>query len=182
MCHGRRWMPHPQWQDTSEEGRGRKSFVLVSMLLGAIHTGLKQNFKGQFCLLSGSLLAPAFMTLFRQRRGERPLEKNNTKQAVSCCKMKLKADFLLNSFQKRGIFHRSVQKHHLFFWNVPSRWIFLKALILESTLFANNAMTLWMETGVQGSFSPCAGSLSNSPVDTKRKNKQTSKTKYNLEN
>lgn len=75
MCHGRRWMPHPQRQDTSEEGRGRKLFVLVSMLLGVIHTGLKQNFKGQFCLLSDALLAPAFMTLCRQRKGQRPSEK-----------------------------------------------------------------------------------------------------------
>lgn len=66
----------PTMGNTSDEGRGRKLFVFVSMLWEVVHTGLKQNSKGQCCLL---FWLPARTCLYDPlctKKGARGLRRN----------------------------------------------------------------------------------------------------------
>lgn len=103
-------MPYQQWVTQATGGIGHKLFVFASMLLEAVHTGLNKTLKVSSVCSSGSQLAPAFMTLCVQRRGQEAFGKTNTKQAISWSEVKLRLTFLLNSYQRKDILHKSSSK------------------------------------------------------------------------
>lgn len=114
-------MPHPQWEGTSEEGRGRKLFALVTMLLGAIHTGLKQNVKGQFCLLfwAPCLHLPVWPSIYKGR-GKRPLEKPIPSRLFPAVKWSQGWTFCWIHTKEGVFFIGLAPKHELFLVKFPA--------------------------------------------------------------
>lgn len=144
------------------------------MLLEALHAGLIQNFKGQFCLFSVSLLAPAFMTLCRQRRGQRSLKKSTANRLFSAIKWSQGLTFCWIHFKEETFFVDLVPIRDLLYFGKFPAGEFSGSSNLRKHIIRND--TEWRLES-KAVFLPMQEVWATPSADTKRKNKQTKQNK-----
>lgn len=100
----------PTMGDTSDRGHRSQVVCVCQYASGGCAHWPEQNSKGQLCLL---FCLPARTCLYDPlctRRGQEAFGKTNTKQAISWSEVKLRLTFLLNSYQRKDILHKSSSK------------------------------------------------------------------------